>query len=157
MHRTRPAWLNGPACAQGEGAQKADEVKAAADTGEARSSSISASEPCEDSNGKQKRLSNPSSSSLANKIAAFASGVAPVKKGIKNASEDGITVEEVLHKLESAARVSQVLPVAHRVVDGSSTSAVTHAGNCHQLLTSSTQASALPKTLSWVWCSHFGA
>lgn len=44
---------------------------------------------------------------MANKIAAFASGVAPVKKGITNASEDAITVEEVLHKLESAARVSQ--------------------------------------------------
>jgi hypothetical protein len=107
MHRTRPAWLNGPACAQGEGWQKADEVKAAANTGDARSSSSTASEPSEDEVGRQKRHSNPSNSSLANKIAAFASGVAPVKKGITNASEDAITVEEVLHKLESAARVSR--------------------------------------------------
>ncbi|WIA41226.1 hypothetical protein OEZ86_004839 [Tetradesmus obliquus] len=91
---------------KGEGGQKADEVKAAAHTGDARSSSSTASEPSEDEVGKQKRLSNPSSSSLANKIAAFASGVAPVKKGITNASEDAITVEEVLHKLESAARAA---------------------------------------------------
>jgi hypothetical protein len=118
LHRTRPAWLNGLICAQGEGAQKADEVKAAADTSELRSSSNSASQPSGDINGKQKRLSNPSSSSLANKIAAFASGVAPVKKGITNASEDGITVEEVLHKLESAARVSGLLPVASHLVRG---------------------------------------
>ena len=47
-----------------------------------------------------------SGSSLANKIAAFASGVAPVKKGISDESEDSITVEDVLHKLESATRVS---------------------------------------------------
>ncbi|WIA20940.1 hypothetical protein OEZ85_005281 [Tetradesmus obliquus] len=91
---------------KGEGGQKADEVKAAAHTGDARSSSSTASEPSEDEFGKQKRFSNPSSSSLANKIAAFASGVAPVKKGITNASEDAITVEEVLHKLESAARAA---------------------------------------------------
>lgn len=100
------AWLNGPACAQGEGGQKTDEVKAAENLGDASLSSGSATETAEDGNVKQKRQSNPSSSSLATKIAAFASGVAPVKKGITNASEDAITVEEVLHKLESAARVS---------------------------------------------------
>lgn len=54
-----------------------------------------------------KQVRPPASSSLANKIAAFASGVAPVKQGITNASEDAITVEDVLHKLESASRVSQ--------------------------------------------------
>lgn len=45
------------------------------------------------------------SSNLANRIAAFASGVAPVRRGITNADEDSITVEEVLHKLETAGRV----------------------------------------------------
>lgn len=54
-----------------------------------------------------KSQSRPNSSSnIANKIAAFASGVAPVKKGIADASEDAITVEDVLHKLEAASRVS---------------------------------------------------
>jgi len=49
-------------------------------------------------------------SSIANKIAAFASGVAPVRKGLANTDEDSITVEEVLHKLEGASRVGgQVL------------------------------------------------
>eukprot|EP00775_Hariotina_reticulata_P006575 gene6575-6803_t len=43
-------------------------------------------------------------SSIANKIAAFASGVAPVRKGLANTDEDSITVEEVLHKLEGASR-----------------------------------------------------
>lgn len=46
------------------------------------------------------------SSNLANRIAAFASGVAPVRRGITNADEDSITVEEVLHKLETAGRVN---------------------------------------------------
>lgn len=45
------------------------------------------------------------SSNLANKIAAFSSGVAPVRKGITNANEDAITVEDVLHKLETSGRV----------------------------------------------------
>lgn len=45
------------------------------------------------------------SSNLANRIAAFSSGVAPVRKGITNTDEDDITVEEVLHKLETAGRV----------------------------------------------------
>lgn len=45
------------------------------------------------------------SSNLANRIAAYASGVAPVRRGITNADEDSITVEDVLHKLETAGRV----------------------------------------------------
>lgn len=45
------------------------------------------------------------SSNLANRIAAFSSGVAPVRQGITNADEDAITEEEVLHKLETAGRV----------------------------------------------------
>lgn len=53
-----------------------------------------------------KAQSRPTSgSNIANKIAAFASGVAPVKKGISDASEDSITVEDVLHKLEAVSRV----------------------------------------------------
>lgn len=49
------------------------------------------------------------SSNLANKIAAFSSGVAPLRKGIPNVDEDAITVEEVLHKLETAGRVCAVV------------------------------------------------
>jgi hypothetical protein len=45
------------------------------------------------------------SSNLANRIAAYASGVAPVRKGITNTDEDDTTVEDVLHKLETAGRV----------------------------------------------------
>jgi hypothetical protein len=42
---------------------------------------------------------------MASKIAAFASGVAPVRRGLADADEDAIPVEEVLHKLETAGRV----------------------------------------------------
>jgi hypothetical protein len=53
------------------------------------------------------------SSNLANRIAAYSSGVAPVRKGITNADEDSITVEEVLHKLETAGRVSRPPAALH--------------------------------------------
>jgi hypothetical protein len=46
------------------------------------------------------------SNTVANKIAAFSSGVAPVKAGMDTSAEDDILVEEVLHKLEAASRVS---------------------------------------------------
>lgn len=49
---------------------------------------------------------NPLRSSIANKIAAFSSGVAPVHAGHEaGAHEDQPSVEELLHKLEAAGRV----------------------------------------------------
>jgi len=45
------------------------------------------------------------SNTVANKIAAFSSGVAPVKAGMDTSTEDEILVEEVLHKLEAASRM----------------------------------------------------
>ncbi|KAF8062649.1 hypothetical protein HT031_003978 [Scenedesmus sp. PABB004] len=50
------------------------------------------------------RAPRASGGSLASKIAAFASGVAPVRQGLANAGEDAMSVEDVLHKLEGAAR-----------------------------------------------------
>jgi hypothetical protein len=45
-------------------------------------------------------------SSLASKIAAFSNGVAPVKSGMMaDPDEDELLIEEVMHKLEAAARV----------------------------------------------------
>lgn len=53
-------------------------------------------------------------SSLASKIAAFSNGVAPVKSGmVADPEEDELLIEEVMHKLEAAARVRQLAGRAH--------------------------------------------
>jgi hypothetical protein len=70
------------------------------------------------------------SSNLANRIAAYASGVAPVRRGITNADEDSINVEDVLHKLETAGRVGGALR--------------------NRSCSSSAQAYAKPDCRSWV-------
>lgn len=76
----------------------AETVEAAADGSQLAASASQQDEP--------KAQARPNSgSSVATKIAAFASGVAYVKGGIKDASEDAILVEDVLHKFEAASRV----------------------------------------------------
>jgi hypothetical protein len=50
--------------------------------------------------------SHGGASSLASKIAAFSNGVAPVKSGLApDPDDDELLIEEVMHKLEAAARV----------------------------------------------------
>jgi hypothetical protein len=80
------------------------------------------------------------SSNLANRIAAFSSGVAPVRRGITNADEDSITVEEVLHKLETAGRVSRPHAALHMLQ-------ISHSCSDHAITTSSGHPSSL--VLCW--------
>ena len=80
---------------------------ASADTdGSQEPSAASPPQALEGSSSAPTPMLKKGSNTVANKIAAFSSGVAPVKAGMDTSAEDEILVEEVLHKLEAASRVS---------------------------------------------------
>lgn len=108
-HDGNVAAADGGASTAGEAAQVAGEVAAfgEADGSQEHAASSTPATALESSGSLTTTTSIfRRSNTVAHKIAAFSSGVAPVKAGMDTSGEDEILVEEVLHKLEAASVVS---------------------------------------------------